>query len=582
MQYCTSKELFRLKNDFAELRHYNKINDSYILYAYILYITSKRKKDLSYTDIINGKLIKDKIILSAVNEEISNKIWDNIKSLMDKHTSECFSTFALVYSRNQMQAHVLNGFSFEPETPISIIKLASRLLDIQENETVADICCGSGSFLVNECMKNNKVNYIGYEINTRYAVNSYIRSILLEGKMSINLCDVFEIMNADSKYFIGNKKFDKIFANYPFGLRLRDIGFGSKYLTTIEKKYPNISKSTSSDWFFNLLLSETLSENGKAIGIMTNGSTWNSIDASVREYFVKNDLIETIIALPGKLFPDTNILTSLIILSHKPKKGIRMIDATELCTLGRRENILNEEHINEIIKLCSEDAEKSKFVEIKTIEENDYVLNPSRYLNAGIKLKNAVKFGTIIKNITRGANCTANQLDEMDSKTKTDFQYIQLSNIKEGQIDDTLPYLKSLDEKYLKYCLKNKNLILSKNSIPYKLAIAELSENQTILASGNLYVIELDEEQANPYYIKAFLDSQKGQALLKSITVGTTIPSIGVEALKNMLIQLPDMKEQNKIAEEYQAITDEIKVLKLRVKKTLDKLNHLYDKACEG
>ena len=582
MPYGNTEQLSNLGNRLIELRRFNRIGDRYILYAYILYIASSTKQEVSFADLFSGKLIKDPLILSAIKEEITKEIWENLKPLKKEFDSQCFATFALSYSKNQIQSHVLNGFQFDPETPLSIIKLSEAILNIKNNEKVADICCGSGGFLVDACMKNKNATYFGYEINTKAAINAYIRSVLLEDNISIELCNVFDIVNKESKYFTKGQKFDKIFANYPFGLRLKDIGSGSTYLSEIEKRCPTISKSTSSDWAFNLLISDLLSEQGRGIGIMTNGSTWNTMDTPVREYFVKNGLIEAIIALPGKLFVDTPIPTSLIVLGHNKNQTIRMIDATELCEQGRRENILTENNIAEILQLYTKDAKKSKLVDVKTIEKNDYVLNPSRYLDTGIELKNAVKFGTVIKNITRGANFTANQLDDMASNTRTDFQYLQLANIRHGQIDDDLPYLKSIDEKYLKYCLKNRCLIISKNSIPYKVAIAEIKDNKTVLASGNLYIIELDEKKANPYYIKAFLDSQIGYALLKSITVGAVIPNIGIEALKNMPIQLPDMEEQNKIAEEYLSVTDEIKILKLRMEKALNKLNLVYDKACGG
>ena len=56
-------------------------------------------------------------------------------------------------------------------------------------------------------------------------------------------------------------------------------------------------------------------------------------------------------------------------------------------------------------------------------------------------------------------------------------------------------------------------------------------------------IIELDESRANPYYIKAFFDSEQGIAALKSITVGATIPNIGVDKLKNVMIPLPSMEK---------------------------------------
>ena len=104
-----------------------------------------------------------------------------------------------------------------------------------------------------------------------------------------------------------------------------------------------------------------------------------------------------------------------------------------------------------------------------------------------------------------------------------------------------------------------------------------MKEGQRILANANLYIIELDETKVNPYFIKAFLDSEQGHAVLKNISVGATIPNIGVEKLKKMEIPLPAMKEQERIAQKYQATLDEIAVINLRLEKAVNKLHHIFD-----
>lgn len=108
-----------------------------------------------------------------------------------------------------------------------------------------------------------------------------------------------------------------------------------------------------------------------------------------------------------------------------------------------------------------------------------------------------------------------------------------------------------------------------------------MQEGQRILANGNLYIIELDEEKANPYYIKAFFDSEQGHAVLKSITVGAAMPNIGVDKLKKVEIPLPPMEEQERIAQKYQATLDEIAVIKLRLEKAVSKLHHIFDEESE-
>ena len=136
--------------------------------------------------------------------------------------------------------------------------------------------------------------------------------------------------------------------------------------------------------------------------------------------------------------------------------------------------------------------------------------------------------------------------------------------------------LTSIEEKYKKYCLKSNNLIISKSGLPYKVAVSEITENE-VLVNGNLYIITIDESQANPFYIKAFLDSKKGQYLLKRSSVGSVIPNISVEAIKNLQIPLPDMPEQNRIANLFLAAKDEYLINKIKMEKSIDKLFNVFD-----
>ena len=190
-------------------------------------------------------------------------------------------------------------------------------------------------------------------------------------------------------------------------------------------------------------------------------------------------------------------------------------------------------------------------------------------------------FSSVIKRITRGAPCNAKELDEMSSDVPTDIQYLMLANIRKGQIDSDLPYLKDLNPKYEKYCVSTNNLILSKNGFPYKVAIPTVGEGKRILANGNLYIIEVDEEKANPYYLKVFFESEQGIAALKSITVGTAMLNIGVEDLKNLEIPVPSLEVQNRIALKYLAKLDEIKILQMSLDKAEMELANIFNEEAD-
>ena len=399
---------------------------------------------------------------------------------------------------------------------------------------------------------------------------------LLDEEISIECCDVFQFAE-NANY----PKADKIFSNYPFGMMLRNSNAGSAYMQRLAQAYPEFSKKTSSDWVFNALICDLLAEGGKAVAVMTTGAAQNSTDISMRKYLAERHMIESVITLPKRMFaPYTNIGTSLIVFSHG-NEGIRLVDATKLCLCGRRQNEFGPQNIEEILDALQADGEYSRMISMEELRDNEYNLSLEHYTEEMPAFVNGVPFGEVTKSITRGASITASQLDDMVSQTATRVQYLMLANIQDGIIDDKLPYLTELDPKYDKYCLKNNDIILSKNGYPYKVAVAKVEPGQKILANGNLYIIEPDENRVNPYYVKAYFDSAQGIAVLKNISVGTTIPNIGVDKLKSIAIPLPPMEEQNRIAEKYQATLNEIVRLKNELTSAVDKLHTIFDEECQ-
>lgn len=458
-------------------------------------------------------------------------------------------------------------FGGEYGTPESLSKLAVRVLDIKENERVADFGSGAGDFITLATEGCEKNPFYGIELNTYSYEISKIRAELFADNAELELGDMFAVSM--------DRKFDKIFSNYPFGMRLIHLQTGSDYIDNLHKRMPEIKRATSSDWIFNSLIFDHLTDSGKAVAIMTNGSTWNSIDQKIREYFIRNGYVEAVISLPAKLFDFTAIPTTMLVLS-KGNKEVRLIDATALCEQGRRQNVITDENIEHIINLLKEDGEETITVDLKTLQDNEFVLNPSRYLEKTVEIEDGVELGSLMKRITRGAPLKASELDEMVSEEPTDTQYLMLANIQNGMISEDLPYLKELDSKLDKYCIGNRNLLLSKNGAPFKVAVAEVEEGRKILGNGNLFIIELDEDKVNPYFLKAFFDSEVGAAVLKSIVVGATIPNISAESLKKLIVPLPSMEKQNEIANLYQAKQDEIKVLQLKIQKAQNDLRGIF------
>lgn len=528
--------------------------------AYLLYKASRNPEKSTWPSVLEEV---NEGIRCMAESFLSETKWEKLLLLLERHTAEDFAQ-TVCYPSNGMNKDASN-------TPDSILRLAKKILCIEKDDRVANICCGNGKFMVAAATDCPAAQYYGYDIRAEDCAVAQSRVDVLGIHGKIEICDAFSLAEETKK-----QSFNKVFSNYPLGLTKRKLGKGAEYLAQLTDKYPGLSKATSSDWVFNALLCECLSADGKAIGIMTNGSTWNSIDKPVRQYFVEKKLIECVIALPEKLFPSTPMATTMIIFSHS-NESVRMIDASRICQKGRRQNEFRAEDIETIMLAMQKDSKYSRDITFDELRGNEYTLNLSRYLQSSYKTQNGEPFENIIKSIRRGAPCSAKQLDEMVSHEVTNMQYLMLANIKNGMIEENLPYLSEIPKKYEKYCLKNNDLILSKNGAPYKVAVASIKDGQKVLANGNLYIIELNQEKANPVYVKSFFESEQGIAMLKSITVGSTMPNIGIEKLKSVDIPLPSLEEQNKIAEQYQTILDEISVLKLRLDRALSKLQHVFE-----
>ena len=452
-------------------------------------------------------------------------------------------------------------------TPDSISKLACSVLDIKKKDSLSDLGCGIGNFLCVASDQKEKAVLFGLDINTDAVDMASIRAEVLGIDVKIEQGNLFDLDI--------NIKYSKIFSNFPFGSTIRNVPVNSYYFEELSFEIPDLRKGMLSEWAYVAKIVKHIKEGGKAVVVMTNGSSWNALGKNIRRFFVEAGYIEAVIALPSRMFPYIQAPTDMLILSHE-NSGIRMVDASEICIKGRRQTTFSDENIKEIVSLLKKDSDKSKHVNKEILYENDFVINPSRYTDAPIEMDDGVKFGSVIKRITRGAQLNASQLDKLVTEKNTGLKYLMLSDIRDGIISEDLKNLSEVESRLEKYFIPDGALLLSKNGAPFKVAVAEIKEGEKILGNGNLFIIELDRDRVNPYYLKAFFHSEIGSTLLKKISVGSTLPNISAESLKNLSIPLPSMKKQNKIAEMYQAKVDEVKVLQRRLNKAQEELRGIF------
>jgi len=537
----------------------NKSRYSTIL-AYILYRASKDNiKDVDSIELFESSCDVD----SSIKIELDyycHDIWPVLDRLKIYGFDEDNLLAYLLFNND------LEDSLREASTPRGILKLAAKILDVQENESVLELCSGKGNFFVELALLRENIKYTGIELSMANNFIANIRASVLERDISLFL--------SDAMTYKAKNQADKLFANYPFLINVPDM----ENIVKDMEMLPDNIKRASSDWIFNLKLVEQMKSGGKAVAVMTNGTTWNSTDKKIREYFVENGLIEATVLLPAKLFPGTSIATTLVIFSHG-NTNIKMIDAGENFTKEGRRNILSDNDISDILDLLQKDGKNSITISIKEIAENDYIINASRYLEKAPEIKDGVEIESIVKSITRGAQLRASDLDENKSAEHTNYRYIMLSNINDGDIYFTdNQYLKDIQTNLKKFCVRNNSIVLTKTGSPdFKSAVVQVAEGMEILATGNMFILEIDETKANPYYVQALFDSELGRALFKSIYVGSAIPTIPLEKLRKLEIPLPSPEEQNIIGEKYKEELERIADLKEKLETSREKLKQIYN-----
>lgn len=494
--------------------------------------------------------------------------WNNVTALVGKFSADELLSYLLF---NNDYEYGKSGYCSTPE---GVLKLACSLLNIKAGDKLLDLCSGNGNFFIEAYAEQDDFNYTGIELNFNCNDVAQIRGNLLKKDVSLVLSDALEYRT--------DEKVDKIFANYPFGLKTPSLSeFREKLRVSLDAPVEVLQRA-SSDWIFNATIIEQMKKNGKAVAIMTNGATWNATDKGIRQYFVENGLIEAVIALPAKLFASFSIPTTLVVFGYGNKE-IKMVDASDIYTKERKTNILSDNDIEKILHLLSQDGELSCTKELSEIADNDYFLSASRYLKVLPKFENGVELGTVTKSITRGIQIKAKDLDDLKSNEVTDYKYLSLSNINDGilAIDDG-QYLKEIPSNMKKFCVNNNAIVLARTGLPeFKSAVAQMNENIEVLATGNLFVIELDETKVNPFYLQAFFASDTGATLLKSISTGSNLLMISLDKLNKLVIPLPSIEEQNIVGNKYAAAMDESILLKRKLEKSIFRMKHVYDEEAE-
>ena len=545
---------------------------SSVVASYIAYQIRLEHLESEFEKVHHNLIEFRERITQKINQDNAYLVKNFLFELIDEYTIRAVE-FALQFDNVILLEFILHAEDEQASknsgmysTPDSITTLALEILDIGSDDVVIDSCSGVGTFLTAACEQQPNAKYMGVEISSWACGLAALRASVLSGYIQVEQGNVFD--------YQFNEKADKAFSDFPIGLRVKSLE-GTDIYEKYKMEMPVLAKGTSADWLFNYRLTELIKPNGRAVSIMSLGGLWNTLDREIRKYFLQQKKIEAIIALPSHLLANTSIPVAMIVFGDGAKNGIRFIDATHEYVEGRRQWVLSSENIKHIKEALTIDSAISRVVSYDEIANEDFSFAVRRYLVEKDTIKNGVEFSTIIKSIRRGVQLSASELDKKVSSVPTDVQYIVPADIQNGVIVRDLKSLCQMEHRFERYVVENGNLLIAKNGYPFKIAIANVEQGKTLIASGNLFIIELDTSSVNPLYVKAYLESEKGQAELKNILVGSIVLSIGATQLGKVQIPLIELDKQNEIATKYLAAMDNIEYLRRKVEKAENELTEV-------
>ena len=141
---------------------------------------------------------------------------------------------------------------------------------------------------------------------------------------------------------------------------------------------------SKADYGFVLRGLEHLNDGGRLIAILPHGVLFRGAgEGKIREWLIKEHLINAVIGLPDKLFLNTGIPVCLLIL-EKESSDVLFVDASKEFVKKAAQNDMTAEQIQKTADAFNDRSEKERFAHVsgyKEIESNDYNLNIPRYVD---------------------------------------------------------------------------------------------------------------------------------------------------------------------------------------------------------
>lgn len=282
-----------------------------------------------------------------------------------------------------------NGDEFY--TPAEISDLIAEILAPQPGDSICDPTCGSASLLL-ACAHKIRNSYqskhyalYGQEANASTwslaKINLFLHG---ENNHRIEWGDTLrnpKLVDQQNQLM----PFDLVVAHPPFSLD--KWGHAQAEIDPFNRFERGIPPKTKGDYAFILHMLKSLDpQTGRMAVVVPHGVLFRgAAEKKIRRQLIKDNLLDTVIGLPEKLFYHSPIPAVILVFkTQKTDQNVLFIDASQAFKTGKNQNQLEAKHINKIVTTYQIRQSLDKYAylaDMAEISANDFNLNISRYVN---------------------------------------------------------------------------------------------------------------------------------------------------------------------------------------------------------
>lgn len=294
-------------------------------------------------------------------------------------------------------ADLTNKKAGEFYTPRSVVHLLGLILDPHEGESIYDPACGTGGMLL-ECVDHLKHNYEDYRTLQLYGQEKNLTSSsIARMNMFLHGIEDFEVLRGDTlrnpAFFEadGLKTFDCVIANPPFSLK--EWGADNWANDPYGRNIAGVPPKGNGDMAWVQHMVKSMNSTGRMTVVLPHGALFRKgAEGKIRKALLEQDMLEAVIGLGPNIFYGTQLAACVMVFKQNKdvdKKGkVLFIDASDQIRVGRAQNFLEPQHVQQIYDWFHNYTDVENYVKVASfaeLTENDFNLNIPLYVEKVIE-----------------------------------------------------------------------------------------------------------------------------------------------------------------------------------------------------